>query len=135
MILNYDYLGENETKFENILTYWSVDQAGSNDEKNEGSKISLDCPFKDICEAAVQNPNQHSPSGPYMFHIFTDYVNYIQIKIWRKYCVCAASRDFGSHLAHSCGPEMEHRPRKLELKKCIRGCELYTLYSIWPRIC
>ena len=93
-----------------------MDQAGSNDEKNEGSKISLDCPFKDICEAAVQNPNQHSPSGPYMFHIFTDYVNYIQIKIWRKYCVCAASRDFGSHLAHSCGPEMEHRPRKLELK-------------------
>ena len=64
-----------------------------------------------------------------MFHIFTDYVNYIQIKIWRKYCVCAASRDFGSHLAHSCGPEMEHRPRKLEFKKCIRGCELYTVYG------
>ena len=44
--LNYNYLGENETKFENILTHWSVDQAGSNDEKNKGSKISLDCPFK-----------------------------------------------------------------------------------------
>ena len=28
------YLGENKTKFENILTHWSVAQAGSNDEKN-----------------------------------------------------------------------------------------------------
>ena len=34
------------TKIENILTHWSVDKAGSNDEKNWGSKISLDCPFK-----------------------------------------------------------------------------------------
>ena len=34
LILNYEYLGENETEFENILTHWSVDQAGSNDEKN-----------------------------------------------------------------------------------------------------
>ena len=42
----FEYLGENETEFENILTHWSVAQAGSNDEKNWGSKISLDCPFK-----------------------------------------------------------------------------------------
>ena len=27
------YLGENETKFENNLNHWSVDQAGSNYEK------------------------------------------------------------------------------------------------------
>ena len=40
------YLGENETKNETILTHWSVAQGGSNDEKNWGSKISLDCPFK-----------------------------------------------------------------------------------------
>ena len=40
------YLGENEMKNENILTHWSVAQAGLNDEKNWGSKISLDCPFK-----------------------------------------------------------------------------------------
>ena len=26
-ILKYEYLGENETKFENILTHWSVAQA------------------------------------------------------------------------------------------------------------
>ena len=38
-------LGENETKKENILTRWPVAQAGSNDEKSWGSKISLDCPF------------------------------------------------------------------------------------------
>ena len=38
-ILNFENLGENETKFENILTHWSVVQAGSNDEKNWGSKI------------------------------------------------------------------------------------------------
>ena len=30
----YEYLSENETKFETILTHWSVAQAGSNDEKN-----------------------------------------------------------------------------------------------------
>ena len=38
---------QNETKNETILTHWSVAQAASNDEKNWGSKISLDCPFKD----------------------------------------------------------------------------------------
>ena len=42
----FEYLGENETKKKTILTHWSVAQAGSNDEKNWGSKISLDCPFK-----------------------------------------------------------------------------------------
>ena len=34
------------TKNENILIHWSVAQAGSNDAKIWGSKISLDCPFK-----------------------------------------------------------------------------------------
>ena len=29
---------ENETKSDNILTYWSVAQAGSNDEKKVGGK-------------------------------------------------------------------------------------------------
>ena len=37
-ILNIEYLGENETKFENILTHWSVVQPDSNDEKNWESK-------------------------------------------------------------------------------------------------
>ena len=45
LILNLEYLGENETKFENILTRWSVAQTSLNDEKNWVSKISLDCPF------------------------------------------------------------------------------------------
>ena len=46
IIVNFEYLRENETKFENILTHWSVAQAGSNDEKKKlGWKISLDCPF------------------------------------------------------------------------------------------
>ena len=40
----YEYLGKNET----ILTHWSVAQAGSNDDKNWGLKIWLDCPFKKI---------------------------------------------------------------------------------------
>ena len=44
----FEYLGENETKNETILTHWSVAQAGLNDENNWGSKISLDCPFKTI---------------------------------------------------------------------------------------
>ena len=42
----FEYLGENEIKIDTILTHWSVAQAGSNDEKNWVSKISLDCPFK-----------------------------------------------------------------------------------------
>ena len=36
--LKYEYLGKIETKNKNILTYWSVAQAGSNDEKNLGVK-------------------------------------------------------------------------------------------------
>ena len=36
VILNFEYLGENETKFENILTHWSVAQTGSNEEKKLG---------------------------------------------------------------------------------------------------
>ena len=35
----YEYLGEKEIKNETILTQWSLAQAGSNDEKNWGSKI------------------------------------------------------------------------------------------------
>ena len=31
----YEYLGENETKFETILTHWSVVKAGSNNEKKQ----------------------------------------------------------------------------------------------------
>ena len=41
----YEYLGENETKFETILTHWSVVKAGSNNEKNKRSKIWLDRPY------------------------------------------------------------------------------------------
>ena len=37
-ILNFEYLSENETKIENILTPWSVAQAGMNDEKTRGQK-------------------------------------------------------------------------------------------------
>ena len=36
LILNFEYLGENKTKFENILDHWSVAQAGLNDEKTRG---------------------------------------------------------------------------------------------------
>ena len=43
---NTVYLGENETKTEIILTHWHG-QNGSIDEKNQGSKLSLDCPFKE----------------------------------------------------------------------------------------
>ena len=43
----FEYLGENETKKETTLTHWSAAaQAGSNEEKNLGSKISLDFSFK-----------------------------------------------------------------------------------------
>ena len=45
-ILKFEYLSEIETEFENTLACLSGAQMGSNDEKNWGSKISLDCPFK-----------------------------------------------------------------------------------------
>ena len=34
----YEYLGENETKNENILTHWSVAQTGWNEEKKLGGE-------------------------------------------------------------------------------------------------
>ena len=40
-----EYLGEILTQIENILTHYSVAQAGSDNDKN-WSKILLDCPFK-----------------------------------------------------------------------------------------
>ena len=42
----FEFISENETKNETNLTHWQLAQASSNDEKNQGSKISLDCPFK-----------------------------------------------------------------------------------------
>ena len=33
-----------------MFTHWSLAQAGLNDETNWGSKISLDCPFKEMKE-------------------------------------------------------------------------------------
>ena len=67
-ILNCEYLGENETKFENMLTRWSVAQTSSNDEKNWGSKILLDCPFKRTASRSVFDLMFFQPSiliGPW----------------------------------------------------------------------
>ena len=44
--LKYEYLGENETKNENILTRWSDTQAGSNFEKNGGPKSRWTVPLR-----------------------------------------------------------------------------------------
>ena len=41
----YEYLGENETKNQTVLTHWSVAQAGSNDEKNRGRKSHWTVPL------------------------------------------------------------------------------------------
>ena len=40
-----EYLSENETKNENILTHWSVTQAGSNYEKNGSQKSRWTVPL------------------------------------------------------------------------------------------
>ena len=47
-ILKFEYLGENETKFKNILTHWPVAQADSNDEKKLGVEnlVGLSLPLK-----------------------------------------------------------------------------------------
>ena len=50
----YSSFGDVVTKIENILTYWSVAQAGSNDQQKWRSKISLNCPFKVIQYKTVQ---------------------------------------------------------------------------------
>ena len=53
------YLGEKETKFENMSTHYSVAKADSNYEKN-GSKISLDCPFKKDTEKSLDSAQYHT---------------------------------------------------------------------------
>ena len=73
-ILNFEYLGENETKFENILTNWSVVQTSLNDEKNCGSKISLDCPFNIrvcILELYLLNSVCSAFMWKIVFHLFS----------------------------------------------------------------
>ena len=45
-MLNLEYLCENLTKFENILTHRSVAQAGSNDEKTRGRKSRWTVPLR-----------------------------------------------------------------------------------------
>ena len=55
--LKYEYLVENETKNENILTRWSVTQAGSNYEKKWGPKLvrlSLKAMSNIFCVCAKQ---------------------------------------------------------------------------------
>ena len=54
-----EYLGENETKFENISTQYSVAKADSNYEKN-CSKILLDCPFKKDTEKSLDSAQYHT---------------------------------------------------------------------------
>ena len=54
-ILKFEYLSENQTKIENILTQLSEAQAGSNDELNWRSKISLDCPFNLVLKITKNN--------------------------------------------------------------------------------
>ena len=44
--LKIEYLGENETKYENILTHWSVAQAGRNEEKTRGRKSRWTVPLR-----------------------------------------------------------------------------------------
>ena len=47
-ILKFEYLGENETKFKNILTHWPLALADSNDEKKLGVEnlVGLSLPLK-----------------------------------------------------------------------------------------
>ena len=40
-MLKFEYLSENETKLENILTHWSVAQAGSNEDLGVKNLIGL----------------------------------------------------------------------------------------------
>ena len=44
----YEYLGENETKFETILTHWSVVKAGSKMKKTRGRKSGWTVPIQQI---------------------------------------------------------------------------------------
>ena len=57
MILNFEYLGENETKFKNILTHWSVAQANSNEEKTRGQKSRWTVPLKQFTHLKKKGTN------------------------------------------------------------------------------
>ena len=46
LILNFEYLRENETKYENILTRWSEAQASLNYVKNGGPKYRWTVPLE-----------------------------------------------------------------------------------------
>ena len=53
-------------------------------------------------------------SGPYLYHSFkVPNVNQMNIKMCEIIYIYAAAKDFGSYLVHSCGPKINHMPRKL----------------------
>ena len=66
MTLKFEYLSEILTLIliKNSLTHWSVAQAGSNDEKNWRSKISLDSPFK-----SPRYTGEHSPKDAFLIGV------------------------------------------------------------------
>ena len=78
-ILKFEYLSENQTKIENILTHWSVAQAGSNGELNWRLKISLDCPFKcHICYAG----HWYDAGGMSLYGGLSDYYQASACYVW-----------------------------------------------------
>ena len=63
----FEYLGENKTEFENILTHCSVAQAGSNDEKTGGRKSRWTVPLRkpgDGTEDAAAGPTGRRRGRP-----------------------------------------------------------------------
>ncbi len=60
----FEYLGEFMTEFENILGYESEAQMGLIDEKNQRSKISCYCPFKDGSTARLLPHKPHKWQTP-----------------------------------------------------------------------
>ena len=74
----YSSFGDAVTQIENILTYWSVAQAGSNDQQKWRSKISLNCPFNRLnvtkCKANVQLWRVHKTTVVYYFYTFNRFL-------------------------------------------------------------
>ena len=76
-IENVWLVGENKTKFENILTHWSVAQAGSNEEKTRGRKCRWTVSLSSCGCTKINTLNQTLHNCGKFFKVF-----HLKFRIW-----------------------------------------------------
>ena len=72
-----------------------------------------------VCHTKEYNPNQCGSCGPSTYHCFT--LTKIILKQYTKKLLCIGGLRlfYGSNFSQSCGPGLDHRPRKLYKKQCV----------------